>query len=82
MYLGRRFRHASLARIPRLHLVSGVPPVLVSSPGGSHAGPASDAAPLSPQLRCSWEVVEPAEVVLGDQHFRSGDLLLHWMPVH
>jgi hypothetical protein len=71
-------------RIPQ----QGRPPVpTVPAVRASTSPPAYPASPqeqqsAAPVLTCRWEVADEQEVQLGGQTFHTGDMFLHWMPVH
>ena len=82
MYLVSRFRLVSGSQSPRSHLVSMPGPAVGHSPRVAlpASPPAASAEPS--RLQCVWEEAERSDVYLGGERFLSGNLLLHWMPVH
>jgi hypothetical protein len=59
-----------------------LPTVLASAPPSAHPAAPQEQERADPVLTCRWEVGEEQSVQLGGQTFHTGDMFLHWMPVH
>jgi hypothetical protein len=82
MSLSHPFRHIPHHGGPAVPAVpTAVVPMSFVPPSDHPAAPHAEGS-AGPTLTCRWEVADEQEVHHGGQTFRTGDMFLHWMPVH